>query len=273
MADLHHSDKRHSRLEPRLAELREVSSLTDNLGGSPLDGSDRALGGAIDRQRRVARLLSSAGPVTPPALRARLDALEHRAGKTRDAEPARRLLTDRRRAVAVSALSGCVAIAAAVVLATGALSPGSLQATRVAEVWTSPATSDMVQANPTDPGELAVSFHRTAFPAYRDSEGWHAVGSRSDRIDGKAIFTVFYATGTRRAAYTVVAGTRVSVPSTAEHLVAGGLSLAEFRAGNRWIIVFRDHGNTCVLTAAAPREKTWLVKLAVWHVNGSSPVD
>ncbi len=117
-----------------------------------------------------------------------------------------------------------------------------------------------------------MSFHGTTYPNYHDAEGWHPVGTRSDRIAGSAAFTVFYATGDRRAAYTVIAGTAVSVPSGARRFTVDGLRMAEFRDGDRWVIVFPDRGNSCVLTAAAPREKRWLVKLAAWHqVHAATP--
>ena len=136
-------------------------------------------------------------------------------------------------------------------------------------MWTLPATNDVVTPRSDDSTELEVSFHGTAYPNYRDDEGWHAVGSRPDSIGGTPAFTVYYATGKRRAAYTVVAGA-VSVPAGARRFVAGGVRMAEFRSGDRWIIVFPNQGNSCVLTARAPREKTWLVKLAVWGTRSGS---
>ena len=219
---------------------------------------------AAARQRQVARLLQQGGPATPETLRARLDAL-------REERPRRR------RVPLVGSIGGTwpgwtagaagVAVAAiAVVLVLGAVGgSGAPAATRVADVWKLPATSSVVRPKPGDPAALDVSFHGTPYPNYHDSEGWAPAGTRSGTINGTPVFTVYYATGERRATYTVVAGTRVSVPAHAAHLLVGGLRLIEFRDGGRWIIVFANHGNSCVLAAAAPREKTWLVKLAVWR--------
>jgi hypothetical protein len=226
---------------------------------------------AAARQRQVAQLLQSGGPAMPETLRVRLDALRE------DRARRRRLpLVGSVGRIPVGWTVGAVGVAAAavaVVLVLGVVGgSGSLAATRVADVWKLPATGSAVTANPGDPAELNVSFHGTPLPNYHDSEGWAPAGSRSGTINGTPAFTVYYATGKRRAAYTVVAGTRVSVPAHAAHLRVGGLRLIEFRERDRWIIVFANHGNSCVLTAAAPREKTWLVKLAVWRSGaGTTP--
>jgi hypothetical protein len=203
-----------------------------------------------ERQQRVATLLQSGGPATPDRLHARLDALERRQGGR---------LRSRRAAHSAARWRW----GAAVVLISSGGSSDGISATQLASVWTRPATS-VVAADTFNPSVLDVSFHGTAYPNYHDAEGWHPAGIRSDQIDGRTAFTVLYAVGARRAAYTVVAGTHVAIPPGASHYSVGGLRFAEFRSGNHWIIVFANHGNTCVLTAAAPREQHWLVKLAVW---------
>jgi hypothetical protein len=180
------------------------------------------------------------------------------------------LRTSRSRWTLGIASFAAAAIVAAVVLSSSGTS-GPPAATRVAAVWTLPATSSAVTPNPNDHRELNVVFHGTPYPNYHDSEGWHPVGTRTDQIAGIPTLTVYYAVGKRRAAYTVLAGTRVSVPASATYFVADGVPMAEFRSGDRWVVVFRNHGNTCVLTAAAPREKQWLVKLAVWRSRATEP--
>jgi hypothetical protein len=212
------------------------------------------------RHKRIALLLGSGGPVTPDSVR-RLKAQPSRAGLR-----ARHTLRLR-----LAWASAGVVTATSVAVAVGSSGPGGvppeLNAGRVAYEWKLPVTSRDVAPALGDHSKLAVSFHGTAYPNYHDDEGWHAVGTRSDRLAGHSTFTVFYATGARRSAYTVVAGTTVSVPQRARWTVMRGLRLTEFRSRNRWIVVFRDHGNSCVLTAAAPRERLWLLKLAVWETT------
>jgi hypothetical protein len=267
MADLHDTYDPDRELEPEGAQLRTVLEMATEppSEGPATPGDDAELAAVLERQRRVAFALSSAGPATPSHLGARIDALQRREKRAFGISMP---TSWRPRWVAVAGAAATAVAAAAVVLVTAESSSGTLAATRVADVWQSPITSTALHPSQGNPSELNVSFHGTAYPAYRDSEGWHAVGTRTDQIAGKPSFTVFYGTGNRRAAYTVVPGS-VSIPSSASRFVSGGVPMAEFRSGNRWIIVFRNHGNTCVLTAAAPREKAWLVKLAAWGSNGA----
>jgi hypothetical protein len=120
-------------------------------------------------------------------------------------------------------------------------------------------------------GAIRDDRQHREYPNYPDREGWHPVGMREDEISGHAARTVFYAVGSRRAAYTIVAGTRVRVPADARQFTAGGRPLGEFRDHDRWVIVFSDDGNSCVLSAAAPRERRWLIKLAAWPTGPPSP--
>jgi hypothetical protein len=223
----------------------------------------------LEPDRRVALLLGSAGPATPPSLKTRIDALERsqREGRSRRAATiAPRTGWRRVRWAAVPVIAAAIVAA----LAFAPRSSAPVAATRVADVWRLPATDSAIHPSTRNPAELDVAFHGTPYPAYHDREGWHAAGSRMDEIDGKPAYTVFYETGIRRAAYTVVAGTQVSIPPSASRFVTGGVSLAEFRDGYRWIVVFRNRSNSCVLTAAAPGEREWLVKLAVWRRGRTS---
>jgi hypothetical protein len=226
---------------------------------------DPALVAEAQRQRRVALLLSGGGPATPRALRSRIDGLESSPDRLRRRDGSRRA----RRPWRIGTTGAAVgALAAAVIAIVTIAAPDSaLTAARVADLWKLPAAGGPVAPDPHRPAALDVSFNGTAFPNYRDSEGWHAVGRRTDQIAGERVVTVYYATGDRRAAYTVVPNTRVSVPAGARRFTVAGLRLAEFRTGDRWVVVFRDHANSCVLTAAAPREKQWLVKLAAWRAG------
>jgi hypothetical protein len=216
---------------------------------------------ALERQRHVAGALRRGGPALPPALAARLRT------HARHSRPRTLLPSD----WSVKLIGASAAVLAAVVLVATmiiGLSSGALSArptaAQVTAVWTLPATR-RVKADPADPTRLDISYDGIAYPNYHDREGWHPVAARYDRIDGLATATVFYQTGRRRAAYTVVHATGLAVPAEATRLRVAGLSLMEFRSGDRWIVTFRRGGNTCVLTAAAPRERRWLIALATWH--------
>jgi hypothetical protein len=251
----------------RVRAVLELAGRTDIDQTSQADRHDPDLLEAASRQRRIALLLQSGGPATPETLRARLDTLEDGSRRRGPSVPGIPRLPAGWPRLTAGLTGVATALIAILLLLRGLGDSGTLAASRVAQVWTLPATGSLIGANPAKPAELRMSFHGTPLPNYSDSEGWHAVGTRVDRFDGAPAFTVFYATGGRRATYTVVARTRVGVPASATHRVAEGLQLAEFRHGDRWVVVFANHGNSCVLTAAAPREKNWLVKLAVWRTQ------
>ena len=224
----------------------------------------------LARQRRVAVVLRSSGPAMPERLLASLDALQAQAARRRRHGFRPAFAAPHRRLVGGFALAASATVVLLVLVLTVGGSAGGLSAAQVASLWTRPATSGAVAPAPHNPAALEVSFHGTSYPNYHDTEGWHPVGTRVDSIGGRRALTVFYATGARRAAYTVVTATTVRVPSGVRPFTAGGRRLIEFRTGDHWVVVFADHGNTCILTAAAPRERAWLVKLAVWHSAGAT---
>ena len=260
MADRPQTDDLDPAPELGADDLRKVLSLaaqTEPVSG--LEGDVR-LTKAVERQRRVALALRHGGPATPSTLRSTIDDMCQ--GRRQRRPTLRTSPVLAWRVGVAAALAAALAFVVVALTQTGGTTP--LAASRVAAVWTLPATSTAIKASPGDPAALDVRFHGTGFPNYHDDEGWHPVGTRAGQIGGRAEFTVYYATGKRRSAYTVVAGTRVSIPSDARRFATDGLTLAEFRDGDHWVVVFQNGNNSCVLTAAAPREKQWLIKLAVW---------
>lgn len=253
---------------------RELKTLLALAEGRPLEPDQLALADrvqrdpqtrqAVDRQSRVAAALRSGGPVLPPDVATRVRAQNQRLSRRRV-----RWLTAPRWS---ARLAGAAALAASAAVITLVLVNGPstrsharLTATQVAAVWTRPVVGAPVAADPAHPAQLNVSFHGIVYPNFHDREGWHPVALRYDTIGGLRIATVFYETGARRAAYAVVPTTAVRVPARASHLRVARLSLTEFRTGDRWIVTFEKNGSTCVLTAAAPRERQWLIQLATWN--------
>jgi hypothetical protein len=209
------------------------------------------------RHERVHRLLSTAGPATPPGLRERLAA--------QSARPARR---SRPRV----ALAGAVAtIAAAAVLAL----------TLVAELGTHPTIAEAARPSAlaaTAPGPardarrptlLRASFAGVTYPDWNQDFGWRTTGRRHDSIEGgRTAETVFYQHTHHRIGYTVVSGEPLEPPGHAERLVVNGLEIRAYTDGPRDVITFRRNGRTCVLAGAVHRRST-LLKLAAWKGDGA----
>ena len=258
-------------LAPSRRELETVLALAENrpLSSEQLDVAerlqrDRSARRVLARHRRVAGALRGGGPAVPPVLAARLAAQTPRSADRRP----RPLASG---SSPIKLIGAAAAVFAAVVLvgtviagwSSGGPSPRPTAA-QISAAWMLPATGRTVAADPAHPADLDISFHGIVYPNFYDREGWHPVAARYDRIAGVPAATVFYQTGRRRAAYTVVPVTGLAVPADATRLHVAGLSLTEFRSGDRWIVTFQRNGNTCVLTASAPRERRWLIALATW---------
>jgi hypothetical protein len=221
--------------------------------------------GALQRQRSVAAALRAGGPAPSPTLAPPAAAKTARVTDPRSRTLARRGWPVKLIAVTAAVTAAIALVASAIIGASSSGPSARPTAAQVATVWTLPTTGRRVAADRAHPTQLDISYHGIVYPNYHDHEGWHPVAARYDRIGGLPVATVFYQTARRRAAYTVVPATGLAVPAHARRLRVGGLSLREFRSGDRWIVTFEKHGNTCVLTAAAPRERRWLIRLAAWQ--------
>jgi hypothetical protein len=259
---------------------RRLKTLLAIGAGRPLRGRQRALAHelekdevlmrALEHQRRVVAALKAGGPAPSTELAARL----RQAADGGDARQPGPTAAARWRTVTYLTAAAATALVAIAVIVAWPFAGSSMPtAARVSRVWTLPGTGTPVTAAASDPSQLDASYHGIAFPNYHDSEGWHPVGLRRDRIGTLETMTVVYATGNRRATYTVVPATHLAVPARASRQRIGGLRLRVFRTGDRYIVTFEKAGNTCVLTAAAPRERQWLIRLATWHGGpATSPV-
>jgi hypothetical protein len=209
------------------------------------------------RHERVHRLLSTAGPATPPGLRERLAA--------QSARPVRR---SRPRVV----LAGAVATAAfAVVLAL----------TLVAELGSHPTVAEAARpsalaATAPAPGQdarrptlLRASFAGVTYPEWNQQFGWRTTGRRQDSLEGgRTAETVFYQHTHHRIGYTVVSGKPLKRPGHAQRFVVNGLQMLAYKDGRRDVVTFERNGRTCILAGVVHRRST-LVKLASWKADGA----
>jgi hypothetical protein len=209
------------------------------------------------RHERVHRLLSTAGPATPPGLRERI--------AVQTARPARR---SRPRV----ALAGAVAtVAAAVVLALTLVAelgghPTIAEAARPsALVATAPAPAQDARR----PTLLRASFAGVTYPDWNRQFGWRTTGRRHDSLEGgRSAETVFYQHTHHRIGYTVVSGKALKPPGHAERYEANGLVMLAYKDGRRDVVTFERDGRTCVL-AGVVHQRATLLKLAAWKADGA----
>lgn len=210
----------------------------------------------LARERRAVEAVRAANAMVsaPDALKARIGA--GRRGRRR-AVP--------RRARVGAAFAGAfaaIAIALAVILPAGApLAPSVSQAASLATLG--PASGvPAPEANAY--AQLAAGVGDLYFPDWGAQLGWHAVGQRTDTINGRTATTVFYRWRGRQVAYTIVGSPALRVPA-APHVTINGTELRTLHLGGRLVVTWRRDDHTCVLSGAGVPAAE-LQRLAAWRV-------
>jgi hypothetical protein len=212
----------------------------------------------MNRDERVSSVLRAGGPATPPALRARLQALQ--APRPRRSRPVPRL--------AIAAATALAAFGAVLVIALTTGSPTVPTVSDVAAAATRPATAPAPARDAQRPPLLNGSFAGVTFPYWKQHFGWRATGERTDTIEGRRARTVFYQHTHHRIGYTVVSGKPLERPAGAERLVVDGVAMYRYRDGRNTVVTFERNGHTCVL-AGFVHFQTTLPKLASWNGRGA----
>jgi hypothetical protein len=186
--------------------------------------ADPVFAAALARQRQALALLAELTTPAPPELRMRVAEL-------RSATVHRR----RRRWIPVTLVAAAAATAA---LALLVLSGGPAVEDLMA-VALRPATAPVTASEQID----GLRFPRPA--------EWHAVGARSDIVDGRSTRTVFYERDGRRIAYTITAGDALD-----------GRRWLRGPDGRRAFTWTRD-GRTCLISGRVDRAA--LIAAARWR--------
>ena len=119
--------------------------------------------------------------------------------------------------------------------------------------------------------QLAAAVDGVKFPYWEDRFGWRSTGARTDRVDGRAVTTVFYADSSgRRIGYAILAGTpapRIGGGTIAWRDGVPYRLLAEHGAAAvTWV---RD-GHLCVISGRGVSNAT-LLRLASWSEHDATP--
>lgn len=208
-----------------------------------------------DRERQVVELLraAAASERAPGSLHARIAALRGPApaGTRRRPLPRPGLVLTR------VAMPAAAAAAAVVVLAfgSGAGAPSIAQAAALGARAPSAAAPT---PDPSAPARLlSARVGDLHFPNWQTNAGWRSIGQRRDRLGDHSVTTVFYAHGTQRVAYSIVAA-----PALAGLNTHGG-SYATLRQHGRTVIAWEERNHTCVLSA------TGIAAYELWRLASS----
>jgi hypothetical protein len=165
-------------------------------------------------------------------------------------------------------LAATGAIAAAIIalaLAIGLSGGSSTLSVRDASALTlRAATSKAPAESSSDRTELAANVDGVSFPYWGERFGWHSSGTRTDRVDGRTVTTVFYVNGRgKRIGYAIVAGTAQTQSSGGIVSDRDGTPYRVLTVNGLPVVTWMREGHLCVVSGHGVSGAT-LLRLASW---------
>ena len=172
------------------------------------------------------------------------------------------------RLAAAGAITAAVAAVAITIGSAGGGSKGLSQHDAFA-LTLRPATQGAPGERSGNHTELAAAVEGVHFPYWGQRLGWRTVGTRSDRVAGRTVTTVFYADRRgRRVGYAIVGGSPAPAP---------GAGVVRWRSGTPYrlrvengvpVVSWLRGGHLCVVSGRGMTGAT-LLRLASWEARGS----
>jgi hypothetical protein len=126
------------------------------------------------------------------------------------------------------------------------------------------ATSGPPRDSAANHAKLAAAVDGVAFPYWSRHFGWRATGTRSDRIDGRTVTTVFYeGSGGRRVGYAIVGGNAPSQLSGGVVSRRDGVPYRLLTVDGVAVVAWMRDGHLCVVSGRGVDGAT-LLRLASW---------
>jgi hypothetical protein len=174
----------------------------------------------------------------------------------------------------IGGVLAAVAVVAIVLVAAGLGHRGSstLSMRQTAAPMLRAATMPAPAQSSADPAKLAAAVDGVRFPYWADRFGWRSTGMRDDRIDGRAVTTVFYSDSHgHRIGYAIVAGTPAPriVGDAGVALWREGVTYRLLNAGGVAIVTWLRDGHLCVVSGRGVPGAT-LLKLASWSDHNAT---
>jgi hypothetical protein len=219
-------------------------------------------------EAELVELLHSLDTPAPDSLHRQVDAMiattrsARAEGRRRGQNAAARPFGLGPRLAAVGAIAAAV-IALAVAFGLGGNS-SKLSVNDAAAVTLRQATHPAPTENPGNRAELTAAVEGVSFPYWGGHFGWRSTGSRSDRIDGREVTTVFYENARgQRVGYAIVAG---DAPTQTGSGVVSRRDGAPYRLqmiDGVSVVTWQRGGHLCVVSGHGVSGAT-LLRLASW---------
>ncbi|HWG08183.1 MAG TPA: hypothetical protein VN672_04145 [Solirubrobacteraceae bacterium] len=166
---------------------------------------------------------------------------------------------------------GAIAAAALALALAFALSGSSttLSVRDTAALTHRPATQPAPAENANDRHELAADVEGVSFPYWGEHFGWRSTGSRTDRVDGRTVTTIFYENGRgQRIGYSIVAGSAPSQGSGGVVMRRDGTPYRLLTINGAPAVAWLRQGHLCVVSGRGVGGAT-LLRLASWDEHRS----
>jgi hypothetical protein len=220
-------------------------------------------------ESELVELVRSIDVRAPERLHSHVQALVDERSARRGRSPWAAVMVDGRSALRLR-LGGAIAVAAGAALAlvlalspTG--SPGALTLRQTSPLTLRAATMAAPAHSATHPAELAASVEGVSFPYWEDHFGWRASGVRVDRVDGRAVTTVFYTNASdQRIGYAIVSGTPAPPASGGIVQSRDGTAYRYIKENGAWLVTWLRNGRRCIVSGRGIKWTT-LLKLASWN--------
>jgi hypothetical protein len=233
---------------------RQLAGLADGSRESPAlrarVEASAELEALLAEQERAVTIVRAAQPTASADLRARL---AHAQPVVRRPRPNLGL---------VAAALGVIALAIVGLLPGG----GGPTVARAAQLAALGPTGVAPAADAAHPGSLRESVDGVRYPYWQDAFGFTASGTRTDRLDGRVVTTVYYTSAaTQTTGYTIVSGAALPEPRGGRVVRRDATDFLVLREGARTVVTWRRDGHTCVLSAGSGVSTGTLLALAVWQ--------
>jgi hypothetical protein len=215
-----------------------------------------------DEQRRIAELLRSFDVSAPESLHRHVESLVANHQQRHVAwRASRRVFSPVGLASAGAVLATVVAVAIAIGLSGGGSTP-TVSFSQAAAPTLRAATLPAPRESQAHHAQLAVAADGVPFPYWGERFGWSTTGAREDRIDGRAVTTVFYANADgRRIGYAILAGS--PAPRVSGGVIAwrDGVPYRLHTENGASVVTWLRDGHLCVLSGHSVSSAT-LLRLA-----------
>ena len=214
-------------------------------------------------EAELVELVRSVDVRAPESLRRSVEQMV--ASRTRRGANRRSGARQARRPLALGGALAIVAVGLAVALLAGGSSAPAGPSLREATALTlSPATRAAPRESPTHHTQLAAAVDGVSFPYWEGRLGWRSTGSRTDRLHGRQVTTVFYRDGGgRQIGYVIVSGRPAAKVSGGTTAWRNGTPYRLLRESGVEVVTWLRGGHLCVVSGRGVDAAT-LLRLASW---------